>query len=126
MSLRIALCFLVTSSIILLNICITSSSLKVLVGSLNVKEYAREYAENKLDDYIKKNVTIQKTQLDKLKAIYLKSTKEFNISWIKCNNKKIRNKEEGNISVILNNMTINNNPISNNIKLTDNIYISKD
>ena len=36
--------------------------------------------------------------IDKLKAIYLKSTKEFNISWIKCNNKKIRNKEEGNIS----------------------------
>ena len=64
--------------------------------------------------------------IDKLKTIYIKSTKEFNISWIKCNNKKIRNKEEGNISVILNNMTINNNPISNNIKLTDNIYISKD
>ena len=37
--------------------------------TVNVKDYAREYAENKLDDYIKKNVTIKKTQLDKLKAI---------------------------------------------------------
>lgn len=42
---------------------------KVYKITVNVKDYADEYVENKLNDYIKKNVTIQKTQLDKLKSI---------------------------------------------------------
>ena len=37
--------------------------------TVNVKDYGDEYVDNKLNDYIKKNVTIQKTQLDKLNAI---------------------------------------------------------
>ena len=37
--------------------------------TVNVKDYIREYAENKLNEYITKNVTKQKTQLDKLKSI---------------------------------------------------------
>lgn len=37
--------------------------------TVNVKDYATEYVENKLNEYIKTNVTNQKTQLDKLKAI---------------------------------------------------------
>ena len=64
--------------------------------------------------------------IDKLKNIYIKSINEFNISWIKCNTKKIRNKEEGNINIILNNMTINNQKNLNNIKLSNDIYISDD
>ena len=42
---------------------------KVYKITVNVKDYADEYVENKLNDYIKKNVTVQKTQLDKLKSI---------------------------------------------------------
>ena len=37
--------------------------------TVNVKDYAKEYVENEVDNYIKKNVTVQKTLLDKLKAI---------------------------------------------------------
>ena len=37
--------------------------------TVNVKDYGDEYVENKLNDYLKKNVTNQKTQLDKLKSI---------------------------------------------------------
>lgn len=42
---------------------------KVYKITVNVKDYGDEYVENKLNDYIKKNVTVQKTQLDKLKSI---------------------------------------------------------
>ena len=37
--------------------------------TVNVIDYAKEYVENEVDNYIKKNVTVQKTLLDKLKAI---------------------------------------------------------
>ena len=37
--------------------------------TVNVKDYGDEYVESILNDYIKKNVTKQKTQLDKLKSI---------------------------------------------------------
>lgn len=37
--------------------------------TVNVKNYAKEYAENKLDDYIKKYVNVKTNQLDKLKEI---------------------------------------------------------
>ena len=37
--------------------------------TVNVKDYGDEYVEAILNDYIKKNVTNQKTQLDKLKSI---------------------------------------------------------
>jgi len=37
--------------------------------TVTVKDYAKEYVENEVDNYIKKNVTIQKTLVDKLKAI---------------------------------------------------------
>ena len=34
-----------------------------------VKEYSKDYVETKINDYIKKNVTVKTTQLEKLKAI---------------------------------------------------------
>ena len=37
--------------------------------TVTVKDYAKEYVENEIDNYIKKNVTVQKTLVDKLKAI---------------------------------------------------------
>ena len=37
--------------------------------TVNVKDYSNEYVETELDNYIKKNVTVQKTLVDKLKAI---------------------------------------------------------
>ena len=37
--------------------------------TVNVKDYAKEYVEAKLDNYIKANVTNKKTQLEKLKVI---------------------------------------------------------
>ena len=37
--------------------------------TVTVKDYAKEYVENEVDTYIKKNVTVQKTLVDKLKAI---------------------------------------------------------
>jgi hypothetical protein len=37
--------------------------------TVTVKDYAKEYVENEIDNYIKKNVTVKKTLLDKLKAI---------------------------------------------------------
>lgn len=37
--------------------------------TVNVKDYATEYAESKLNEYIKKNVTNKVTQLEKLNAI---------------------------------------------------------
>lgn len=37
--------------------------------TVNVKEYSKEYVDAKINDYIKKNVTVKTSQLDKLKAI---------------------------------------------------------
>lgn len=37
--------------------------------TVNVKDYPDEYVEDKLSSYLAKNVTVQKTQLDKLKSI---------------------------------------------------------
>lgn len=65
-------------------------------------------------------------QTDDNKKIYVRNTKEVQISWIKFNTKQLRSKEEGVISVIINNMTINNKMISDNIKLSDSISISLD
>ena len=42
---------------------------KTYIITVNVKDYASEYVENIIDDYIKKNVNNKKTQLEKLKAI---------------------------------------------------------
>ena len=65
-------------------------------------------------------------QTDDNKKIYLRNTQEVQISWIKFNSTQLRAKEEGVISVIINNMTINNENISNNIKLSNSVSISFD
>ena len=57
---------------------------------------------------------------DFMKSILVRNTKEINISWILLNNKKVRLKEEGNLSIIINNFY----NTSNDIKLNDNISIS--
>ena len=65
-------------------------------------------------------------EIDDIKRIYARNTKEILISWLKLNIKKVRQKEEGKLSIIINNMFVNNKKLSQNIELSDNITISLD
>ena len=56
--------------------------------------------------------------------IYLRDKKNIQIPWIKLNSSQLRSKEEGIINIVINDMTINDNKISNSIKLSDNISIT--
>jgi hypothetical protein len=71
-------------------------------------------------------VYFTKVYIDKNKKFYFGGTNEIFIKWVCCNSKKIKSVEEGTLSIIVNNMYVNQQPLSKNIDLTNNITISQE
>jgi len=71
-------------------------------------------------------VYFTKVYIDKNKKFYFGGTNEIFINWVCCNSKKIKSVEEGILSIVVNNMYVNHQPLSKDIELTDNITISQE